>query len=35
MKLSRKLELKRDQIAVLIAKDFKLKYDSTILGFHR
>ena len=26
-------QLKRDQIMVLIAKDFKLKYDSTALGF--
>lgn len=33
MKLSRSFILKRDQIAVLIAKDFKLKYDSTALGF--
>lgn len=33
MKLSRQFILKRDQIAVLIAKDFKLKYDSTVLGF--
>ncbi len=31
--LSRNLVLKRDQIAVLIAKDFKLKYNSTALGF--
>ena len=31
--LSRALELKRDQILVLIAKDFKLKYNSTALGF--
>ena len=30
---SRSFELKRDQIAVLIAKDFKLKYNSTALGF--
>lgn len=30
---SRAIQLKRDQIAVLIAKDFKLKYDSTALGF--
>ena len=29
----RELALKRDQILVLIAKDFKLKYDSTALGF--
>lgn len=33
MKLSRAFILKRDQIAVLVAKDFKLKYDSTWLGF--
>jgi lipopolysaccharide transport system permease protein len=33
MKFSRKLELRRDQILVLIAKDFKLKYNSTALGF--
>ena len=33
MKLSRNLILKRDQIWVLIAKDFKLKYNSTALGF--
>lgn len=31
--LSRTLELKRDQILVLVAKDFKLKYNSTALGF--
>ena len=31
--LSRIFELKRDQILVLIAKDFKLKYNSTALGF--
>ena len=31
--LSRVLELKRDQILVLIMKDFKLKYNSTALGF--
>ena len=31
--LSRTLELKRDQILVLISKDFKLKYNSTALGF--
>ena len=31
--LSRTFELKRDQILVLIAKDFKLKYNSTALGF--
>ena len=29
----RALELKRDQILVLIAKNFKLKYNSTALGF--
>lgn len=33
MKLSRQFILKRDQIWVLIAKDFKLKYNSTALGF--
>lgn len=33
MKLSRAFILKRDQIAVLVVKDFKLKYDSTWLGF--
>lgn len=33
MKLSRAFILKRDQIWVLIAKDFKLKYNSTALGF--
>ena len=33
MKLSRSLMLRRDQIMVLIAKDFKLKYNSTALGF--
>ncbi|MBR1871322.1 MAG: ABC transporter permease [Kiritimatiellae bacterium] len=33
MRLSRRFILKRDQISVLIAKDFKLKYDSTALGF--
>ena len=33
MKLSRSLTLRRDQIWVLIAKDFKLKYNSTALGF--
>lgn len=31
--LSRSLEIKRDQIFVLVAKDFKLKYNSTALGF--
>ena len=31
--LSRALELKRDQILVLIAKDFKWKYNSTVSGF--
>ena len=30
---SRNFELKRDQILVLIDKDFKLKYNSTALGF--
>jgi len=33
IKLSRNLILRRDQIMVLIAKDFKLKYNSTALGF--
>ena len=33
MNLSRQFKLKRDQIWVLIAKDFKLKYNSTALGF--
>lgn len=33
MKLSRAFILKRDQVWVLIAKDFKLKYNSTALGF--
>jgi len=33
MSLSRQFILKRDQIWVLIAKDFKLKYNSTALGF--
>ena len=32
MRLFRNFELKRDQILVLIKKDFKLKYDSTALG---
>lgn len=32
IELSRTLELKRDQIMVLVAKDFKLKYDATALG---
>ncbi|MBE6358102.1 MAG: hypothetical protein E7057_02510 [Lentisphaerae bacterium] len=31
--LSRKWELKRDQVYVLVSKDFKLKYNSTALGF--
>ena len=31
--LTRAFILKRDQILVLIAKDFKLKYNSTALGF--
>lgn len=31
--LLEKWELKRDQILILVAKDFKLKYDSTALGF--
>lgn len=33
MGLSREMQLKTDQVGVLIAKDFKLKYDSTCLGF--
>ncbi len=33
MAMSRTFELKRDQIFVLVAKDFKLKYNSTALGF--
>lgn len=33
MKFSRSFQLKRDQVWVLIAKDFKLKYNSTALGF--
>lgn len=32
VRLSRNIELKRDQVLVLIKKDFKLKYDSTALG---
>lgn len=31
--MNRALTLKRDQISVLIAKDFKLKYNATALGF--
>ena len=31
--LSRAIELKRDQILILVMKDFKLKYNSTALGF--
>lgn len=31
--LSRAFELKRDQILTLVRKDFKLKYNSTALGF--
>ena len=31
--LERKFELAKDQIRVLVAKDFKLKYNSTALGF--
>lgn len=31
--MRREVQLKIDQISVLIAKDFKLKYDSTVLGF--
>ena len=31
--MTRALELRRDQILVLVAKDFKLKYNSTALGF--
>lgn len=33
MNLSHKARLELDQIAVLIAKDFKLKYNATALGF--
>jgi len=33
MNFSRQFKLKRDQILVLIAKDFNLKYNSTALGF--
>ena len=33
MKFTRSFQLKLDQIRVLIAKDFKLKYNSTALGF--
>ena len=33
MGLSHEMQLKVDQIGVLIAKDFKLKYDSSALGF--
>lgn len=33
MRLSRPFQLKFDQVRVLIAKDFKLKYNSTALGF--
>lgn len=33
MRLTRSFQLKLDQIRVLIAKDFKLKYNSTALGF--
>jgi len=32
MKIPRVMELKRDQIVILVKKDFKLKYDSTALG---
>ena len=31
--MTRLLELKRDQVMVLVSKDFKLKYNSTALGF--
>lgn len=31
--IPRMLELKRDQIFILVSKDFKLKYNSTALGF--
>lgn len=31
--MTRTLQLKRDQILVLVSKDFKLKYNSTALGF--
>ena len=33
MRFTHSFQLKLDQIAVLIAKDFKLKYNSTALGF--
>lgn len=33
MKFTRSFQLKLDQIRILIAKDFKLKYNSTALGF--
>lgn len=33
MKLKKNVLLKKDQIRVLVAKDFKLKYNSTALGF--
>lgn len=33
MSFSRKFVLMRDQVLVLVAKDFKLKYNSTVLGF--
>ena len=33
MRFTRSFQLKLDQIRVLIAKDFKLKYNSTALGF--
>lgn len=33
MRVTRSFQLKLDQIRVLIAKDFKLKYNSTALGF--
>lgn len=33
MSVPREIQLKIDQIGVLVSKDFKLKYDSTCLGF--
>jgi len=33
LSFTREAILKRDQIRVLVKKDFKLKYDSTVLGF--
>ena len=33
MNVSKRVELARDQVRVLVSKDFKLKYNSTALGF--